>query len=60
MNVALNNQYARMIYIDYNALPGGPLGVPAQNAASTVQQVNNTVTLIVDILALGVLVWCLF
>lgn len=56
VNVVLNNQYIRIIFVDYKNLPGGPLGLSAQNHVSTVIQINSIISFIVEFLAVGVLV----
>ncbi|XP_006463274.1 hypothetical protein AGABI2DRAFT_179685 [Agaricus bisporus var. bisporus H97] len=57
VNVVLNNQYIRIIFVDYKNLPGGPLGLSAQNHVATVIQINSIISFIVEFLAVGVLLW---
>ncbi|XP_006457249.1 hypothetical protein AGABI2DRAFT_123117 [Agaricus bisporus var. bisporus H97] len=56
-HVALKNQYARLTYVDYSSLPGGPIGNPAQSHAATLLQILNLAAVIAEILTLGVLLW---
>lgn len=56
MDVALNNQYARILYVDYGSLPGGPLGHLAQEHASTTLHISGLSGFIAGKLTLGVLV----
>ncbi|EKM75289.1 hypothetical protein AGABI1DRAFT_109562 [Agaricus bisporus var. burnettii JB137-S8] len=57
IDVALSNQYARLTFVDYAFLPGGPLGLSAQAHASTIIQILSPAILIAGILTLGVLLW---
>ncbi|EKM75595.1 hypothetical protein AGABI1DRAFT_132132 [Agaricus bisporus var. burnettii JB137-S8] len=57
MDVALNNQYARIIYVDYRSLPGGPLGPLAQDYVSTILHIGGISTFIGGNLIQGVLLW---
>ncbi|KAF7782084.1 hypothetical protein Agabi119p4_1460 [Agaricus bisporus var. burnettii] len=57
IDVALNNQSVRLIYVDYSSLPGGPLGLSAQAHTSTIIQIMSLAILIAGILTLGVLLW---
>ncbi|KAF7782111.1 hypothetical protein Agabi119p4_1487 [Agaricus bisporus var. burnettii] len=57
MDVALNNQYARILYVDYGSLPGGPLGHLAQEHASTTLHISGLSGFIAGKLTLGVLLW---
>jgi hypothetical protein len=56
ISVVFNNEYGRIIFIEYNNLPGGPIGLPAQIHAWTSLQIINVVTLISSILGMAVLV----
>jgi hypothetical protein len=56
IDVALKNEYGRIIYIDYGFVPGGPISFSAQAHAFTVQEINSVSNLIASFLAMGVLV----
>jgi hypothetical protein len=56
IDVALKNEYGRIIYIDYGSVPGGPISSSAQAHAFTVQEINTVSNLIASFLAMGVLV----
>jgi hypothetical protein len=56
IGVVFNNQYGRITFVDYETLPGGPLGPASQIHAWTVLQVINVSTLVASVLGMGVLV----
>jgi hypothetical protein len=56
VNVIVVNHYMEIVYIDYSTLPGGPLGVQAQLHTKTIGMIGLVVSLLEEILAIGVLV----
>ncbi|KAF7782110.1 hypothetical protein Agabi119p4_1486 [Agaricus bisporus var. burnettii] len=57
MDVILNNQFVRIVYVDYSSQPGGPLGHSAQSHVSTTLHILKPASLLAEILTLGVLLW---
>jgi hypothetical protein len=56
VDVVLINRYMEIVYVDYSSLPGGPLGVQAQLHTETIGIIDLVVSLLEEIVAIGVLV----
>ncbi|XP_006457251.1 hypothetical protein AGABI2DRAFT_146848 [Agaricus bisporus var. bisporus H97] len=57
IDAAFENQYARIVYVDYSSLPGGPIGHLAQNHVSTILHILSLSGFIGGKLTLSVLLW---